>query len=158
LRFAKAGAALVVAWYAMQVVHEGGHVLAAWLTGGTVERIELHLLSISRTDVAPNPQPLIVAWGGPMFGVLAPLTVLGAIKRPRRGFGKFLHFFAGFCLIANGAYIGAGSFNAVGDAGDLLRYGAPRWTLMAFGATALVAGLWIWHRVNWRFLPNERAV
>jgi hypothetical protein len=48
-------------------------------------------------------------------------------------------FFAGFCLIANGIYLGVGSFSGVGDAGDLLRYGAPRGTLIAF-ADLITAG------------------
>ena len=34
-------------------------------------------------------------------------------------------FFTGFCMIANGLYIAVGSFDRVGDAGDLLRHGAP---------------------------------
>jgi hypothetical protein len=155
---AKAAAALLIAWFVMQIVHECGHVLAAWLTGGTVERVVLHPLSISRTDVSPNPHPLSVAWGGPIFGVVAPLVAFGASKRMNRGFAMFLRFFAGFCLIANGAYIGAGSFYGIGDAGDLLHHGSPRWTLIAFGAIAITVGLWIWHRLNWRFLPNQREV
>ncbi len=158
VHLAKAAAAVVVAWFAMQGVHECGHVLAAWLTGGTVERVVLHPFSISRTDVLPNPHPLAVAWGGPVFGVVAPLVALGAIRRLSSGFKVFLHFFAGFCLIANGAYIGVGSYYSIGDAGDLLRHGAPRWTLIVFGVAAFAAGLWFWHRLNWRFIPQERSV
>jgi hypothetical protein len=153
-----AAAALLVAWFAMQAVHECGHVLAAWLTGGTVQRVVLHPLSISRTDVSPNPHPLAVAWGGPLFGVAAPLVLLAASQYLGDRLTTLLRFFAGFCLIANGAYIGAGSRYGIGDAGDLLRHGAPRWTLIAFGAIAFAAGLWMWHRLNWRFLPKERAV
>jgi hypothetical protein len=74
-RLAVAAAALLVAWFAMQAVHECGHVLAAWLTGGTVQRVVLHPLSISRTDVSPNPHPLAVAWAGPIFGAAAPLAL-----------------------------------------------------------------------------------
>ena len=48
----------------MEAVHELGHVLAAWATGGLVTDVVLHPLTISRTDVRPNPRPLAVAWGG----------------------------------------------------------------------------------------------
>ena len=38
-------------WLAMQVVHEAGHVLGAALSQGRVERVVLHPLAISRTDL-----------------------------------------------------------------------------------------------------------
>ena len=31
------------------------------------------------------------------------------------------------------------------DAGDLLRYGAPRWSLIAFGLACVPCGLYLWH-------------
>jgi len=40
---------LAGSWWAMQAVHEFGHVLGAWLTGGRVERVVLSPLTISRT-------------------------------------------------------------------------------------------------------------
>jgi hypothetical protein len=54
-------------------------------------------------------------------------------------------FFAGFCLLANGLYLGVGSFEGIGDAGDLLRYGAPRWSLWLFGIVTAPLGLWLWN-------------
>ena len=36
------GSALVDSWLGMQAVHESGHALAAWLTGGRVARVVLH--------------------------------------------------------------------------------------------------------------------
>jgi hypothetical protein len=35
-----------------------------------------------------------------------------------------------------------------GDAHDLRRHGAPTWTLVASGLTALAAGLYLWHRAG----------
>src|ERR1700752_5121078 len=103
----------------MQAVHEFGHVLGAWLTGGRVERVVLHPLTISRTDLAENPQPLIVAWAGPLIGVAFPVVAWGLVAMARMPGKRLLQFFAGFCLIANGLYIGVGSFNGIGDCGDL---------------------------------------
>ena len=132
----------------MKAIHELGHVLAARATGGTVVRVVLHPVAISRTDVSPNPRPLAVAWGGPLLGVLGPMLLVVASKFvaiKRFDCRPYADFFAGFCLIANGAYIGLGSFERIGDAGDLLRHGSPPWLLPAFGVSAIAAGLLIWH-------------
>ena len=78
------GTFLPFCWLAMQVVHELGHVAAAVATGGTVSQAILQPLQISRTELADNPHPLIVAWLGPMIGVAAPLMMLVLFK-----IGKF---------------------------------------------------------------------
>jgi hypothetical protein len=62
-----------------------------------------------------------------------------------------LRFFAGFCLIANGAYIGGGSFDRIGDAGVMLRHGSSPWWLWTFGAVTVPAGLRLWHRQGQHF-------
>jgi hypothetical protein len=130
----------------MQAVHELGHVLTAWATGGKVARVILHPLAISRTDVSPNPAPLAVAWGGPLFGATMPLllAITVHIRQANAVIRTYADFFAGFCLIANGAYLGVGSVDGIGDAGDLLRHGSPHWELVAFGVVSSVAGLLVW--------------
>src|SRR5262245_11944067 len=129
----------------MQAVHEFGHVVGAWASGGRVERVVLHPLTISRTDLAVNPQPLVVVWAGPVVGVLLPLAGWAATR------SYLARFFAGFCLIANGAYIGGGSFDGVGDAGEMLRHGSPMWSLWVFGAAGVAVGLALWHRLGPHF-------
>src|SRR5262245_53736430 len=91
---------LVGSWLGMQAVHESGHALGAWLTGGRVARVVLHPLTISRTDLANNPRPLFVAWAGPMFGVVFPFVFWGFAKSIRLPGAFVLRFFAGFCLLA----------------------------------------------------------
>ena len=116
-------------WLAMQAVHELGHVLGAVTSGGHVTKVVLHPCTISRTDVHPNPHPLFVVWAGPVVGALLPLLGF-LLARSLRWPGVFLfRFFAGFCLIANGVYIGFGSIQGLADAGDMLRYGSSRWQL-----------------------------
>jgi hypothetical protein len=137
---------LLASWLGMQAVHEFGHVLAAWLTGGRVERVVLSPLAISRTDLADNPRPLLVVWGGPVLGCLLPVAGWGVAAALRWPGTYLLRFFAGFCLIANGAYIAGGAFDKVGDAGVMLRHGSPLGWLLAFGAITVPAGLWLWHR------------
>ncbi len=102
---------------------EQGHVLCAWAGGERVDRAVLHPLTSSRTDASHDRHPLLVAWGGPFLGVLLPLDSLVATERVRSRRSYLFRFFAGFCLIANGASQGVGSFDGVGDAGDLLGYG-----------------------------------
>jgi hypothetical protein len=137
---------LLGSWLGMQAVHEAGHALAANLSGGHVARVVLYPLTISRTDVDVNPAPLLVVWAGPIFGVVAPLLLwllAAALRLP----GAFvLRFFTGFCLIANGAYIGVGSFERFGDCGVMLQHGSTLWQLWLFGLVAVPAGLWLWHR------------
>lgn len=136
---------LLGSWLGLQAVHEAGHVLGARLTGGRVARVVLHPLSISRTDLAENPHPLAVAWAGPIFGVLAPGALWGSAAAARAPGAFLLRFFAGACLVANGCYLGAGWIDGAGDCGDLMRHGAPVWSLLLFGAVTVPAGLWLWH-------------
>jgi hypothetical protein len=140
------GSTVLGSWLGMQAVHESGHVLGAWLTGGRVARVVLHPLTISRTDLADNPRPLPVVWAGPAFGVLLPLALWGVAAGLRLPGAFVLRFFAGFCLVANGAYIAGGSFAGVGDCGEMLRHGSALWQLCLFGAVTVPAGLWLWHR------------
>ena len=62
----------------------------------------------------------------------------------------FLGLFAGFCCLANGAYICFGSFWRFGDCGDLIFNGASIWMLWLFGIAALALGGWTWHRLGSR--------
>ena len=132
----------------MMAVHETGHVVGALITGGNVVRVVLHPLMISRTDVAPNPHPAVVVWLGPILGCLIPLAVCGVIPRRITLARNVASFFAGFCLVANGAYISIGSFDRVGDCGEMLRTGSPHWVLIAFGVVSASLGLFLWHRLG----------
>ncbi|HEX3135411.1 MAG TPA: M50 family metallopeptidase [Planctomycetota bacterium] len=132
-------------WLAMMVVHECGHVLAAWLTGATVERVVLHPLALSQTDLGENPQPLLVSWAGPWIGCALPCLAWLVVKMPSFAVTPFARFFAGFCLVANGVYLGMGAWIGDGDAGDLLRTGAQVWQLVLFGIGAAAGGFWMWH-------------
>jgi hypothetical protein len=144
---------LYACWLLMMAVHESGHVLHAWLSGGRVAAVHFGPLEFSRTELADSPHPRFVAWGGPLWGSLIPLIAYGLatalrLRRPGR---LFLCFFAGFCLIANGAYIGLGWIDAAGDAGTLLRHGASPWTMAVTGLAAVALGLYLWHSMGPRF-------
>ena len=137
---------LALSWLAMIAVHEFGHVVGALATGGTVQRVVLHPLTISRTDVSPNPGPSIVVWLGPILGCVIPAIVWWFVPRRFSVARRIARFFAGFCLVANGVYIAIGSFDRVGDCGVMLQHGSPLWTLLLFGTLTIPLGIAIWHR------------
>jgi hypothetical protein len=148
VRAARLGVIVYASWLGMMAVHESGHVLHAWLSGGHVERVILPLWGFSRTDVFPNPSPTFVTWGGPIWGCVWPLMGWSALRAMRLKPWPAFRFFAGLCLIANGAYLGVGWAVKSGDARDLVMMGTPRALLILFGAVTVPAGLWIWHRLG----------
>lgn len=142
-------------WLAMQAVHELGHVVGAITTGGQVTKVVLHPCTISRTDVHPNPHPLFVVWAGPVVGSVLPLLTF-LLARVLRSPGVFLfRFFAGFCLTANGVYIGIASIQGLADAGDMLSHGSSRWQLILFGVLTIPLGLYLWNGLGPRFGLGE---
>jgi hypothetical protein len=151
---------IAFSWLAMMVVHELGHVLQLWFTGGRVDYVVLHPLMISYTHPAANPHPLAVAWGGPLWGCLIPLGLLLAVRQTARRCAYLAAFFAGFCLIANGAYLAGDAFLRGGDGRDLILHGSPPWLLVLVGVPAMGLGLWLWNGLGRHFglAPNRGKV
>ena len=94
------------------------------------------------------------------WGSAIPLVIAALVSLARIRWAYLVWFVAGFCLIANGAYIGVGAFDPVGDAEELVALGVSRWVLLGFGVVAFGAGLWIWHRGGERlgFGRDRKAV
>jgi hypothetical protein len=59
--------------------------------------------------------------------------------------------------LANGVYIGVGSIQGVGDAGDMLRAGSPIWSLWLFGLVTVPLGLFLWNVLGPRFGLGKKA-
>lgn len=137
-----------LSWLTMQAMHEGGHVLHAWLSGGSVARVFLDPLEISHTELGSNPQPLFVAWGGVSWGAALPAVLLLLTPRLRPQVRQLGQFFVGFCLVANGAYLVGGTITRVGDPADLIRLGAPALLLLLVGGAMGATGLQVWHRLG----------
>lgn len=133
------------AWLAMLVLHEFGHVLHAFVSGGRPRSASIPLWGFSYTELASNPHPQFIEWGGFVWGCAIPLLLVLAGLRIGGRVRLAALLFGGFCLIANGVYLAAGQFDAIGDAGDLLRHGVPRWLLILCGSLATLLGLWLWH-------------
>jgi hypothetical protein len=144
-----AAVTLYASWTAMMAVHESGHVLAALISGGRVRRIVLPLAGFSRTDVDPNPSPRLQVWGGPLWGSVVPLFAwLLVRKKLAKPLNTAMGFFAGLCLVANGAYVGMGWTMSAGDAAELIKLGTPAWVLVVFGATTVILGMYVWHSLG----------
>jgi Peptidase M50B-like len=149
------GSTLVFSWLAMQAVHELGHVVGSLLSGGRVAQVILHPAKISQTRLADNPHPQFVAWMGPLLGIALPAGLMLVARAANwRGWYAF-QFFAGFCLVANGAYLAFGSIGRIGDAGDLLRHGAAPMLLWLFGLATIPGGLWLWNGLGPHFGLNS---
>jgi hypothetical protein len=125
-------------------VHEAGHVINALTSGGKPRQVELPLIGFSRTDVEPNPSPCFVAWGGPVWGAVIPTLLMLALTRVRRA-RSLTMWFAGFCLVCNGAYLLAGTVIRSGDTRELIRLGTPPIICALIGGVMLAAGLFVWH-------------
>jgi hypothetical protein len=140
-RLLHAAGLLMVCWYLMMAVHEGGHVVATVLLGGVVEHVILHPLAISQTVRSGSWSPLADCWAGPLVGTALPVAAWLAARRWRPGTAAELRLFAGFCLLANGVYLGFGWIGRIGDAGEILDDGGSRWSLILFGLVAVGSGL-----------------
>ena len=132
----------------MYCVHEFGHVIGAMVTGGKIDSVVLSPVTISQTILSKNPSPLTVVWLGPLIGVIVPTLVWIVIPNQFPDLKRHVQFFAGFCLIANGAYIGAGSIELIGDCKQMYQSGTPRWVMIVFGIFASIAGLFTWHQIG----------
>lgn len=142
---------VTLSWLGFLIVHEFGHVIAAWLSGGSVSRVVLHPLEVSWTALERNPHPELVAWGGPVFGSVLPFGFFAAARGFRMPGLYLTRFFAGFCLAANGLYLMVDAYVRGGDGGALLQHGALAWQLVGFGALATPVGFWLWHGLGAHF-------
>ena len=141
-------AVVAVSWYGMMAVHEAGHCIGALVTGAVIDTVEIPVAGFSRTDFSGGSWPLLVVWAGPLLGAVMPVALLTLLRVVGARGRHALQFFVGFCLVANGTYIGLGAFAAAGDCGRMLAYGSPIWLLVAFGLVSFAAGLYTWHKMG----------
>jgi hypothetical protein len=142
----RGSACLLAWWWLMMAVHELGHVLGCLVTGARIEAVILWPWTISATLRSGSHHPRLDTWAGRVIGALLPLTLWLACRR-RSGPGRWPGGWAGFCLVANGVYLGAGWIDLVGDAGDLRRLGTPVWALVGSGVIGVGTGLLLWHHL-----------
>lgn len=121
-----------------ELLHELGHALPVWFTGGTIDAIIVHPLSWSYTQYGTTPvYPVLSTWSGSLFAfvtstvlfllawrwwrpVLAPLLLLGVLGG-----------------VDNGIYL----LGSLGDPAQLIELGQPAWLVRGVGLLLLLAGL-----------------
>ncbi|MGE3407168.1 MAG: hypothetical protein AB7I37_10170 [Pirellulales bacterium] len=140
---------LLLSWLGMMVFHLLGHLVYAVMADALIFGVELQPFSLSaEPKILFNPRPMLVAWGGPIWGSALPILLLWMVRATRPTWTYLATFFAGFCLIANGAHLAFGAFIPAGDAKQMLRLGMPQWVLVAFGFPVLVAGIGLLHGLS----------
>ncbi len=139
---------LLICWYSMMATHELGHVLAGWLSSHEISEFSFPLIGFSETSMNVYPRPAWVVWSGFASGVLSPLVVWLLTKRFKPEMARACQFVLGFCLLANGGYLGFGWIDRVGDIDELLIHGTPVWLLMIIGVALILWGRWCWVRLN----------
>lgn len=143
---------LILSWLGMLALHMTGHLIYAALSGAEVYQAQLHPLSPSAEPrMFANPSPLLVAWGGSIWGAAIPLLILWVVRASRPNLAYLATFFAGFCLVANGAHLAIGTFIPAGDARQLLWLGAPQWLLVGLGFPVMIAGIGLFNGLGKMF-------
>lgn len=74
-----------------------------------------------------------------------PIGIWLLVRWRRWQITPYARAFAGFCLIANGAYLATAVFMPVGDTEDMLRLGTPAWLVSLCGIFAVAGGLALWN-------------
>jgi hypothetical protein len=142
-------------------LHELGHALGYWVSGGIVTRLVMEAPAPVGHVSGSTTNPYPYTWGGVVFGSLVTLVPLALSWRltgkPTLRFTLLM--VAAFCLSHNGLYLFVGGFLPFGDALDMIRLGAPRFLLVLMGlpllAGSVVVLAWAIRTVGLR--PEEPA-
>lgn len=123
---------------AATALHELGHVLAAWMTGGRVQALHLHPFTTSYTNISPDPSPLLTHAAGVTLGPLAGLACIALGRRFEGTYAVPLYTTGVATFATSGIYLVVGTLTGAGDARVLLDLGMPALGLLLAGG-ALVA-------------------
>lgn len=124
----------------MLLTHEVGHIVAAKLSGGEILAVEIAPGKLSSTILSRNPAPSFVVWAGFLSGWLLPFLSVPFWKTQRLYLGDTFKTFAGFCVLAGGAYLAVGGNESFADTGQLIALGWNHYVLIVIGAAVAVAG------------------
>ena len=122
-------------------LHELGHALGIWLSGGTVTAIVMEAPLPIGYVAGANGSDFTRIWGGVAFGSLSTLIPLLAAKRlsapPPIRFAMLM--IAAFCLGHNAVYLFVGSIVPFADAAQMIgQLGTPRWLLFLLSIPLLI--------------------
>jgi len=127
-------------------VHELGHAIVIWATGGTVARIVLHPFSWSYTYYSSSPgYPILTSWAGILFESLLALLLAALVWRSRQRSWALLCLVIAIMALAKGGLYA--SIDAIlqtgGDSTDLIWLGVPPALVIGVGAVLVGIGIFL---------------
>ncbi len=138
--------AYLLAGPAGAMLHELGHALPVWLTGGEIESIVIHPLSWSYTNWGADvTHPVLGVWSGSLFGFVASVLIFALVWRWRRPALAPLLLLGVLGGISNGVYLLGG----MGDPVTLIEAGQPAWLVRGAGVAMVIVGF----GMGWLALP-----
>ena len=132
-------------WVFGIVLHELGHAIAMWVTGGIVDRITIAPFSWSYTYYESTPKyPQLTTWSGVLIGAAIGLIVLLGIRKNTTPY-LIPFIFLGFSPLLNGGgyYIVDTFISNQGDAFSLLQSGVPKYVVLGVGLLLLAMGVYV---------------
>ncbi len=131
-------ALLVAAWVVFTTTHELGHLVGGWCSGGTLVAAQLWPWQLPHSLFAPDPHPLVTLWGGPLLGVMLPVTAAAILRLPAAW------FIASACVLGNGLYLATAwvAGDRYLDTPRLLEQGAWPGTLVLYCGLTIGWGYW----------------
>ncbi len=126
---------------AATALHEFGHVLAAWATGGRVQAFYLHPFTTSYTTIDPDPSPLLTHAAGVTLAPLAGLVCIALARRVEGAYTVPLYATGVAAFATSGIYLVVGTWAGMGDARTLVDLGTPPLGLMLVGAGLIAAAV-----------------
>lgn len=135
-RAARLTAWLFVSWSVMVLTHELGHIVCGWAVGARLVSADLAPWRLPYSIFDPDPYPLVTLWGGPVCGVLVPLTLAALVRRP------LSWFIAYFCILANGTYLALAGLSGgrMLDTQQLLDHGTPPVVIGIYCLSTIMVG------------------
>lgn len=123
-------------------LHEAGHILGAWCTGGDVSGIVIHPFSWSYAHAFSINHEGVVIWAGSVLGSLFGIPITLSVLKWRRP-GLLIPLLVGVvACIDNGAYLLLGSvFKLGGDGTVLSAEYAPAAAVAAAGLLMVCTGM-----------------
>ena len=127
-------------WLSSMFLHEMGHIISGWLSGGEFRYIDVYPFHFSTTILQPNPHPALVTWSGLLLGWTLPLLTIPLWKIEWAAIGATLQSWSAYCWLAFGAYLALAAGESLSDTGQLLTEGWPLAVLIAVGLTVAIFG------------------
>lgn len=128
------------------VLHEFGHAMAMWTTGGVIERIVLNPFSWSFVCYGSTPKyPILTAVAGVVFGTCSALLLMALVWRYRHHSWAFTLIMTGIAAtMKDGLYAIVDSILlSGGDLTILIQLGIPKIWIVSIGMMLFLIGIFL---------------